>query len=275
MEATLRPRLVEQRAAAIVRRIADELIDGFIGDGSAELMAVYCEPLAALSLAEVIGLRGMDGPTLRRWFHDLATGTSNYEGNPAKQVVADRTGAEIDGTLRPLFEELLERPDGSMVSDMLHAEAGDVDERMRAFMPTLKLALIGGLQEPGHGLGSTIFGLLSNPDQSAALLADLDGHVKAAVDEGASAMLNGSAVDPDGDQFTLAWTQTSGPSVVLSNASDAAPIHSIRFTTCRSLKCPNSCASTASISSGASRDSSVSKNTIRFERPKPVKNALP
>jgi hypothetical protein len=32
---------------------------------------------------------------------------------------------------------------------------------------------------------------------------------------------------------------------------------------------------TASTSSGARRESGVSKNTIRFARPKPVKNALP
>src|SRR5690606_25160482 len=36
-----------------------------------------------------------------------------------------------------------------------------------------------------------------------------------------------------------------------------------------------SCASTASISTGLSRDSKVSKNTMRRLRPKPVKYALP
>jgi cytochrome P450 len=184
MEPTLRPVQVEQRAAAVVACIANDLVDGFVADGSAELMSVYCEPLSVLSLAEVIGLRGLDAHTLRRWFHGLATGTSNYEGDPQKQRVAQQMSAEIDDALRPLFAELLERPDGSMVSNMLHAERGSLAERMHAFMPTLKLALIGGLQEPGHGLGSTIFGLLSNPNQAAAVLAAPDLHVKHAVDEG-------------------------------------------------------------------------------------------
>ena len=57
--------------------------------------------------------------------------------------------------------------------------------------------------------------------------------------------------------------------------SDSAADHTMRFSTCRSRKWPSSCASTASISSGASRSSSVSKNTMRLARPKPVKNALP
>jgi cytochrome P450 len=184
METTLRPKAVEERAPEIVRRVADDLIDGFIGDGGAELMGAFCEPFSVLTLAEMIGLRDLDAATLQRWFHELATGTSNYEGDPAKQAIADATSAEIDDRLRPQFAELLERPDGTMVSDMLHAEEGDLDERMRAFLPSLKLALIGGLQEPGHGMGSTIVGLLSNPDQTEALRGDMDGLLKRAVDEG-------------------------------------------------------------------------------------------
>ncbi len=184
MEATLRPRLVEERAPMIVERMCDELIDGFADRGEADLMSVFCEPLAVLSLAEVIGLRGLDAPTLRRWFHEIAAGTSNYENDPSKQVTADATVAEIDRVLRPQFEDQLAHPDGTMVSDMLHAEPGDLDERMRGFMPTLKLALIGGLQEPAHGLGTTVVGLLSAPDQLAAVREDPAGLIRKAVDEG-------------------------------------------------------------------------------------------
>lgn len=184
MEQTLRPRKVEERAPEIVSVIADELIDAFARDGEIELMSAFCEPLSVLSLAEVIGLRGLDAPTLRRWFHEIAGGTSNYEGDPEKQRVADATSAEADRVLRVQFEDQLAHPDGTMVSDMLHAETGDLDERMAGFMPTLKLALIGGLQEPGHGLGTTIVGLLSHPDQLAVVREDPETLIRKAVDEG-------------------------------------------------------------------------------------------
>lgn len=185
MEPTLRPRRVEEQAPALVGRIADSLLDDVADRGGAELMSVFCEPLSVLSLAEVIGLPGgLDAPTMQRWFHELATGTSNYEGAPEKQRVADAVGVEIDRTLRSHLESVLASPDGSMVSDMLHAASGDLDERMASFMPTLKLALIGGLQEPGHGLGTTIAGLLSDADQLAAVLADPQTLIRKAVDEG-------------------------------------------------------------------------------------------
>jgi cytochrome P450 len=185
MERTLRPRQIEQTAPDIVAAIATELLDGLAAEGEGDLMDVYCEPLAVLSLARVIGLPGhLDAPTLRRWFHEIAGGTSNYEFDPDKQRVADATAAEVDAVLRPLLERLLEEPDGSMLSHMLHAEEGDLDARMRGFLPTLKVALIGGLQEPAHGLGSTVVGLLEHPDQLAAVRADPLTLIRRAVDEG-------------------------------------------------------------------------------------------
>ena len=205
MEGTLRPSKVEARAASIVARVCDELIDALAGDGEADLMSSFCEPLAVLSLAEVIGLRGLDATTLRRWFHEIASGTSNFESDPEKQQLADATGAEVDRTLRPQFQDQLAHPDGTMVSDMLHAETGDVDQRMAAFMPTLKLALIGGLQEPGHGLGTTVFGLLSNPDQLSAVLADPSAMIRKAVDEGIR------WISPIGTQ-----SRGAGPGVVIA-----------------------------------------------------------
>ena len=184
MERTLRPRQIEQIAPEIVATIANELLDGLAADGEGDLMDLYCEPLAVLSLARVLGLpEHLDVPTLRRWFHEIAGGTSNYEFDPEKQRVADATAAEVDAELRPLLERLLEQPDDSMLSHMLHAEEGDLDARMRGFMPTLKVALIGGLQEPAHGLGSTVVGLLEHPDQLAAV-RDNPTLIRRAVDEG-------------------------------------------------------------------------------------------
>lgn len=51
-------------------------------------------------------------------------------------------------------------------------------------MPTIKVILLGGMQEPGHGAGSVLAGLLTHPEQMRAVLADPDGLVPKAVDEG-------------------------------------------------------------------------------------------
>jgi cytochrome P450 len=185
LEPTLRPRAVEQTAPATVERMAGELLDGFQERGSAELMSEYLEPLSVLSLARLIGLGDdLDAPTLVRWFAGLVSGTSNFEGDASKQAVADATAAEISERLRPLLAQVLDRPDGTLVSDMLHSVEGDLDQRMEAVMPTLLLVLIGGLQEPGHGAAATLLGLLSNPDQAAVFAADPARLARDAVEEG-------------------------------------------------------------------------------------------
>ena len=51
-------------------------------------------------------------------------------------------------------------------------------------MPTIKVILLGGMQEPGHGAGSVLYALLRHPEQLAEVAADLDGLLPAAIDEG-------------------------------------------------------------------------------------------
>jgi cytochrome P450 len=185
LEPTLRPRVVERTAPAVIEQLAAELLDGFEQRGSAELMSEYLEPLSVLSLARLVGLGAdLDAPTLVRWFAGLVAGTSNFEGDAAKQALADATGAEITERLRPQLAKVLEQPDGTLVSDMIHAVEGGLDERIEAIMPTLKLVLIGGLQEPGHGAGATLLGLLANPEQAAAFAADPGASAREAVEEG-------------------------------------------------------------------------------------------
>jgi cytochrome P450 len=114
----------------------------------------------------------------------LAEGATNFEGNPAKQAIADAVAEEIDETLGPLFARMLSKPDGSVISNMLHAADGTLAQRTQLVMPTLKVILLGGMQEPGHGGGSTLVGLLSHQGQWEALVQDPAGRVRAAVDEG-------------------------------------------------------------------------------------------
>jgi len=184
LDRSLRPRAVEAVAPQVVGEIIEELIDGLAPQGRAELMTEFFEPLSVLSLARLIGLGHLDGPTLQRWFHGLSEGASNFEADPRRQAVGDITGREIDDALAPFLMYRLQHPDDSMVSHLLLGTDGSPRERIAAMMPTLKLVLIGGLQEPGHGAGSTLLGLLTHGDQWAVLQADPSGLVRRAVDEG-------------------------------------------------------------------------------------------
>lgn len=183
LDPSLRPRVVEATSPDLVSPIVARLLDDIAERGEAELMSEYFEPISVLSLGSVLGLAEIDGDTLRRWFHGLAQGAINFEDDPARWEIADATGAEIDRELAPILERLWERPDSSTIATMLQHADGTFEERVATILPTLKVILLGGMQEPGHAAGTTVAGLLAS-GQAAAVAADPAGLVRDAIEEG-------------------------------------------------------------------------------------------
>jgi cytochrome P450 len=183
LDPSLRPRVVEATSPDLVSPIVERLLGDLADRGEAELMSEYFEPISVLSLGSMLGLAEIDGDTLRRWFHGLAQGAINFEDDPARWEIADATGEEIDRTLAPILERLWETPDTSTISTMLQHAEGSFDERVAMILPTLKVILLGGMQEPGHAAGTTVAGLLES-GQAEAVAADPGGLVRDAIEEG-------------------------------------------------------------------------------------------
>jgi cytochrome P450 len=213
LDPSLRPRVVEERTPALVEPIVERQLDVLEGRRGADLMEDYFEPISVLSLGQVLGLGHVDGETLRRWFHGLAQGATNFEDDPAKWAVSDATGAEIDRELAPVLERLFEQPDDSTIATMLAHAEGSLAERVAAILPTLKVILLGGMQEPGHAAGSTVVGLLES-GQSEALAAEPARLVRDAVEEGLR------WVSPIGTQTRRALVETElGGAIVPAGAN--------------------------------------------------------
>lgn len=183
-DSTLRPRAVEASMPEVFERLCSQRLDALAGAGGGDLLAEYFEPISVASLAHAVGIAELvDVATLVRWFAGLAAGVSNYENDPAKTAACEAVSREIDQTIVPLFEQRLAHPDDGMLSNVIHAADGSWDERLAWAMPSLKLVLLGGLQEPAHGGATIAHCLLSHPDQLDALREDA-ALVPAAVEEG-------------------------------------------------------------------------------------------
>jgi len=202
IDPVLRPATVNAYIDDLVRPIARDYLarlvnaalpgragDGHAGDiprGRAELMSGYFEPVSVESLRRVMGLDGLvDATTLRRWFADLSFGLTNFSYDPAALDIADATNAEIESVLIPLLGRLRRKPDDSMLGHMLWAGRADGDPRpVEQLLPSLKVILLGGMQEPGHAAGSTLLGLFTRPDQLARFYAAPAETAPLAVHEG-------------------------------------------------------------------------------------------
>ena len=181
---TLRPRSIEATMPATFERLCRERLDALGALGAADLVPEYFEPVSVLSLAHVMGIADVvDWPTLVRWFGGLASGVSNYEDDPAKSAHCAAISAEINEVTAPLFEARLAQPDAGLVSELVNATDGSIEDRLAFILPSFKLVLLGGLQEPAHGGATITERLLRHPRQLAAVRAD-PALVPAAVEEG-------------------------------------------------------------------------------------------
>src|SRR5215468_3986356 len=185
LDAKYRPKYVNGYIDDLVRPIAEQAADRLAGRDRAELMADYLEPVSVLSLGTVLGVAHLGADRLRDWFWRLHQGVINFEGNPGRAEIGVACSREIDAVLGPVFDQLEAAGDDSTISHLLHSGMPGSACRAREFvMPTLKVILLGGMQEPGHGAGSTLAGLLSSPDQLGAVRDDPAGLLPAVVEEG-------------------------------------------------------------------------------------------
>lgn len=173
LDAAYRPRVVAGYIDSLVQPIADAALAALLAreERAAELMSAYFEPISVLSLGAVLGLGHLSAQTLQDWFHGLAMGATNFEGDPDKQRINDETAARIDDALRPLMAALREAPDGSTIASMLTVGRLRTIEEV---LPSLKVIILGGMQEPGHGAGSCLAGLLADPAQLDLLRREPD-----------------------------------------------------------------------------------------------------
>ncbi len=179
LDAKYRPRNVNNYIDDLVGPIVNECLAELEGRGRADLLTEYFEPISVRSLGQVLGLGQFSADVLRRWFRGLSQGAINFERDPARQAINDVTAAEIDTELAPILARLIETPDDSTLSHMLRSgrPAGEL-RPIEAIMPSLKVIILGGMQEPGHGAATALYGLLSSGVEPAPELAP------AAVDEG-------------------------------------------------------------------------------------------
>ncbi|OOC56370.1 MULTISPECIES: cytochrome P450 family protein [Nocardiopsis] len=136
--------------ARTVRRIADELVDAFVADGSADLVSEYADPLPVLVVNSLYGLP--DG-----YGYMLGDLTAIVLGEDS------RRGEEAVARIHQYFSELVvrkrERPGPDLVSWMLEHPAGLSDDEVAH-----QAALINNAshQATTHLIGNTMRTLLTD-----------------------------------------------------------------------------------------------------------------
>lgn len=180
MDPYLRPRPVRGYIDDLVRPTVRRQLEALAPGETQDLVQAYFEPISVRALGDFLGYRDVETDTLRRWFDGLSRGFSNKaldaEGNtlhPEGFAPSDAVSEEIRQITDPMIERLTGQPDDSGISHWIHDGMPSGEVRPNSYIyPTLFTIILGGMQEPGHLMGSTLLGLHTNPEQLSRVLAD-------------------------------------------------------------------------------------------------------
>ena len=155
-----RPRAVRATLEAFARPVAARYVAAVRERGAADATTEILERISVRVVGDVLGLRDVDDATLQRWFHGLSEGlvAQGREGGGERPAAMD----EVDAYVREAIERLTAAPDDSGLSHMVHTGS----DRPRTFdelIGSLRVIVLGGLQEPGHGAANSLHGLLGDP----------------------------------------------------------------------------------------------------------------
>ncbi|MEW2416575.1 cytochrome P450 [Streptomyces sp. NPDC046866] len=169
------------------RRCARTLVEGFAGDGSAELVQAYARQLPGQVVGRLIGLDPADVPVAvaggyraeELFFRPLSA---------REQVAAAEEVVALQHLLDGYVRERRAEPRDDLCSDLVAALApgeGELTlEQRHELVANLQNLLIAGFLTTSALIATTLLHLLAHPGQWRALCAD-PGLVPAAVEEGA------------------------------------------------------------------------------------------
>lgn len=168
----LRPRIAE---------IAGGLIDGFVADGSVDLLPVYAGPLPAIVIAELIGVPVERAGDLLAWSNRMV---QMYTFGVDDEVVADAddAAAAFSAFVAEQIDDHRRSPRPDLLTHMLDVEVDGEHLSDTEIIATTILLLNAGHEATVHTTGNAVRTILAGDVDPSELLAD-DAAVAATVEE--------------------------------------------------------------------------------------------
>lgn len=158
-----------------IQQITDELLEGMLPKGRADLVDSFAYPLPITVICELLGVPDIDRAAFRAMSNEIVTPTDGDSEHIAVQQLA----AYLDELIE---DKRCTAPAGDLLSDLIRTRAEDGDRlsgdelRGMAF-----ILLVAGHETTVNLITNGVHTLLTHPDQLAALRADmtlLDGAVE-------------------------------------------------------------------------------------------------
>ncbi len=162
-----RSKVLQRWEEDLVATVVNELIDAFVDQGRTDLVRTLTFAFPVQVIARILGLPRSDYPKFQRWAVELVSVATNWDrGVAASEALRDYFAS--------VMEERRREPGDDLISELVRCEVDGQrlnDEEIFSF---LRLLLPAGVETTYRASGSLLFGLLTNPEQLAAVEADRD-----------------------------------------------------------------------------------------------------
>jgi cytochrome P450 len=163
------PRLIKGCWQEIYTKVAEEYVARLPRGETVDLFTALAAPFAARCLTHLLGIPEASDADMIRWSQTLIDGAGNFGNDPELFARSDAANAEMNALFDKCAERVKADPDASALSAMVNAENPIATSQIYA---NVKIAIGGGINEPRDALLTILYGLLTNPDQREACVAD-------------------------------------------------------------------------------------------------------
>ncbi len=205
----LDPLFTPKKMAALepdIRKLADELIDGFVGDGRVEFHDAFCVPLPSTIFLRIFGLPVEDASFLiAKKDHILKNEAATRD---EAEVIGRAAGRELRAHLHTRLDE--RRAEGARHDDLLdqfmHFEVDGHSLNDDEVVNIMQMFTIAGLDTVTSSLSCIVAWLATHPEVRARLVAEPD-RLAGAIEE---IMRYESPVPSSGARTALRDTEVNG-----------------------------------------------------------------
>jgi cytochrome P450 len=155
-----------------IQEIVDELLDRMEANGEAELIEEFAFALPVTVLATILGVPRSDGPKFRRWADDLLAFQGRNKPAEPTLLISQAMLIEARAYLAELIAAKRGEPDGSLLSQLVAAEAEGDKLSMDELLSTTVTFLVAGHETTTSLIGNGVLTLMHHRDQWDAIKAD-------------------------------------------------------------------------------------------------------
>ncbi|WP_328347757.1 cytochrome P450 family protein [Micromonospora sp. NBC_00421] len=148
-----------------VRQIVDDLVDGFVAQGRAELMHDFAIPLPMVVICELLGVPRADQDRVLDWTQVIRTSGSTRRPPAEERAAVGEAQVRLHQYLADLVAAKRTIPADDMISALIDTCDQDGGLSEAELVTTTFLLLFAGHQTTADFLGNATVALLTHPDQ--------------------------------------------------------------------------------------------------------------